>query len=356
MVAATAHDVNAVADYRRLRAQGMRTAREGIRWHLIERSPGRYDFSTVVPLVRAARELGIQVLWDICHYGWPDDLDPFRSEFVRRFARLAKAFAAFLVDAGEAAPFLTPINEISFLAWAGGDMGYLNPFCRGRGDELKAQLVRATIAGIEAIREVAPRARICHVDPVFHVIADPARPHERPDAERFRQLQYEAWDMLSGRRHAHLGGRPEYLDVIGVNYYPWNQWVFVNLLEAGPTLQRTHPSYRPFRELLAEVGARYGRPLFVAETGTEGDARADWLRYVGNETRAALDAGVDVQGVCLYPIVNFPGWDDDRHCHNGLWDYADVDGEREVYRPLANELRRQMALFEARAASDRRTA
>jgi hypothetical protein len=118
--------------------------------------------------------------------------------------------------------------------------------------------------------------------------------------------------MLAGRQQPHLGGQPEYLDVIGVNHYPWNQWTFATPVEAGPTLQRTHPEYRPFRELLADVRARYDRPMLVAETGTEGDARADWLRYVGDETRAALDAGLDVHGIGLYPIVNFPGWDDDR--------------------------------------------
>jgi hypothetical protein len=154
--------------------------------------------------------------------------------------------------------------------------------------------------------------------------------------------------MLAGRSRPELGGRPAYLDVIGVNYYPWNQWIFVDHLEPGPTVKRGHPRYRPFRELLAEVYARYRRPLFVAETGTEGDARADWLRYVGEEARAALQAGVPVEGICLYPIVNFPGWDDERHCQNGLWDYADAAGRREVHGPLAQELRRQQLAIEER--------
>ena len=54
-----------------------------------------------------------------------------------------------------------------------------------------------------------------------------------------------------------------------------------------------------------------------------------------------------LQGVCLYPIVNHPGWDNDRHCHNGLWDYADTHGHREAFSPLADELCRQMALMDA---------
>ena len=71
-----------------------------------------------------------------------------------------------------------------------------------------------------------------------------------------------------------------------------------------------------------------------------------WLRYVGEEAQAALRSGVRLEGLCLYPIVNFPWWDDDRHLHNGLWDYPpDEAGERTVYQPLAEELRRQQSWF-----------
>ena len=61
--------------------------------------------------------------------------------------------------------------------------------------------------------------------------------------------------------------------------------------------------------------------------------------------RAAKKLGVDFQGVCLYPILNHPGWDDDRHCYNGLWDYADEAGNREIYEPLAQEIAHQIELL-----------
>src|SRR5689334_651471 len=43
LIAATGHDVNAEADYRMLAAHGIRTVRGGLRWHLIETAPRRYD-------------------------------------------------------------------------------------------------------------------------------------------------------------------------------------------------------------------------------------------------------------------------------------------------------------------------
>src|SRR5215210_6577847 len=64
MIAATGHDRHAAADYARLREHGIRTARDGVRWHLVESTPGRFDFSSVLPTLRAAREAGVQVLWD----------------------------------------------------------------------------------------------------------------------------------------------------------------------------------------------------------------------------------------------------------------------------------------------------
>jgi hypothetical protein len=58
-----------------------------------------------------------------------------------------------------------------------------------------------------------------------------------------------------------------------------------------------------------------------------------------------MQSGVPIEGVCLYPIVNFPWWDDGRHLHNGLWDSPNESGEREIYQPLADELARQQRRF-----------
>src|SRR4030095_2115170 len=47
-IAATKHDILAKADYLRLHQLGIKTAREGIRWHLIEQQPGKLDFSSAL--------------------------------------------------------------------------------------------------------------------------------------------------------------------------------------------------------------------------------------------------------------------------------------------------------------------
>src|SRR5262249_46282637 len=86
------------------------------------------------------------------------------------------------------------------------------------------------------------------------------------------------------------------------------------------------------------------RPLVVAETGAQGEARGPWLAHIGDEVRSAQRAGIPILGVCLYPVLDYPGWDNDRHCEVGLWGYADESGERPPHRPPAEELRRQQQL------------
>jgi beta-glucosidase/6-phospho-beta-glucosidase/beta-galactosidase len=341
-IAATRHDTFARQDYQRLQQQGMRTAREGVRWHLVEAHQKNYDFASALSLIRAADKSGVQLIWDLCHYGWPDWLDIFESRFVDAFAQLAREFAKFLTNESNRFPIICPINEISFFSWAAGELAHMNPYAMGRGDELKEQLVRATIAATEAIWDVNPKARIAQIDPVINVLPeDPANQNQCTAAEAYRLSQYEAWDMLGGRMKPALGGAEKYLDIIGVNYYVHNQWIM-----GGSFIAQDNPRYRPFREIIQEVYQRYQRPLFVAETGIEDEARPAWLRYIGSEVRAAMMNGSPVEGICLYPIVNHPGWEDDRHCHNGLWDYPNEKGEREIYLPLAEELGKQRSEFE----------
>ena len=43
LLASTAHDRLAAQDYRTVAGLGLRTVRDGLRWHLIEARPRRYD-------------------------------------------------------------------------------------------------------------------------------------------------------------------------------------------------------------------------------------------------------------------------------------------------------------------------
>ncbi|NTJ43899.1 glycosyltransferase family 4 protein [Agrobacterium larrymoorei] len=332
MIRAISHDKLTAQDYRQLSTFGIRTVRDGFRWHLIDNA-GYYDWSSILPMLRAARETGTQVIWDLLHYGWPDDIDIWSPAFVDRFSRFAKACATMVKGEGDAIPFYCPVNEISFFSWGGGDAGYLNPFARRRGFELKVQLARAAIAAMDAILEVEPKARFVHCDPIINVVTDPMRPWEAGAAEGHRQAQFQGWDLISGRMWPQIGGNERYLDIVGVNYYYNNQWI-----HGGPPIDVGHPFYKPLSTMLIETYARYGKPIMIAETGIEAERRESWFGYVYRQAKQALRAGVPLEGLCLYPIVNHPGWDDERACENGLLSASPSAEGRAVFIPLAEEI------------------
>ena len=341
LVRSTRHDELAASDYRLLQRHGIFTARDGLRWTLIEQTPRRYDFSSALDQLRAARDTGMQVIWDLWHYGWPDDVDIFSAAFIDRFTSYAVEAIKVIGEFTER-PMVSPINEISFFSWAGGEGGIFNPFAKRRGDEIKRQLVRASIEAIDAMRAINPALTVIQVDPMINIVGRTERADDVHAAEGYRQSQFVAWDMLLGRVQPELGGHDALIDAIGVNYYIHNRWVW-----DGSMIVPSDPRYRHVGEMLREVSERYRRPIFVAETGIEDETRPAWFRYMCREVYSAMQAGVPVEGVCLYPIVNHPGWDDDRHCYNGMFDYADASGNRDVYEPLAAELARQIQNVDA---------
>jgi beta-glucosidase/6-phospho-beta-glucosidase/beta-galactosidase len=345
LAASTGHDVQAAADYRLLNAHGMAAARDGLRWHLIEARPGRYDWSSFLPVLRAARDAGHNPVWDLLHYGVPNGVDVFSPHFIDRFARFARAAAAVIASETDAPPVFTPVNEISFWAWAGGDTGGLNPFATGRGGALKRQLVRAVLAAGAELRSVDRRTRIAVAEPLIHIFPASESPADRAVAAAHNDGQFEALDMLLGRTAPELGGHAGAVDIIGLNYYYNNQWI-----DGGRTVYLGDWLHRPLHHLLGEVAARYPQPLYIAETGTEGVFRPYWLRYVADEVAASLANGVGIGGICLYPIISHLGWDDDRHCRNGLFDGHGPDCPRRVEPALAAELGVQVARFATKAA------
>ncbi len=344
LIEACAHDRFAAADYAALRRHGIRSVRDGLRWHRIEAEPRHFDFSSFLPMLRAARGDGAdgqrtQVVWDLCHYGYPDHVDIWRPSFVDAFARFARATATVVRQETDAVPFYCVVNEASYWSWAGGEHGLISPLATGRGLELKHQLTRAAIAGIEAIRDVDSRARFVQTDPLIRT--HPGSPDHVEAAASYNRAQFDGWLLLTGELWPGLGGDPRYLDIVGVNHYSDNQWEHGGDGH-GRTIAPADPRFRPLRELLADVAAKFPqRPILVAETGAEADARTPWLRYVGDEVIAALQAGVPIEGVCLYPVADYPGWTDERHCPTGLVGYAGPDGRRPVCTALADELTRQ---------------
>jgi hypothetical protein len=343
LIRSTGHEGCVLEDYRACSRLGLLTVRDGLRWHLIEAEPGRYDWSSWLPMVEAAEHAGVQVIWDLCHYGFPDHLALASDEFIASFANFAAEAVRVHRQVTGRAPLVCPINEISYFTWA-VNTGYFPRLEQEKQGWLKRRLVQAALTAARAVRDSEPDARFFWAEPLINILPRSDAEEDRAAAEQLRLAQFEAYDMLLGRTAPELGGGEWAADALGFNFYPDNQWI-----DGGSTIPLGHHEYRPLSDMLVEVHQRFGRPIFMSETGSERSARSAWFQYVCEEVRDAQDGGVPVHGICIYPVTAFPGWDDSRHAEVGLFSTPHSDGKRRVYPRLRAELERQRQLFELSA-------
>ena len=340
LIRATGHDKHVLRDYRLCHELGFRTLRDGLRWHLIEKSPGNYDWSSWLPALEAAEAVGLEVIWDLFHYGSPDHVDQAAGDFPQRFTEFALAALEVQQSVTGRAPLVCPLNEINFLSWA-VEVGYFP--CPGAEEVgwFKRQLVRTAIQSATAIRKQWPKATIVWAEPLVHIAPHSHRRPEVRAAEAARQGQFQSYDWILGKAEPELGGNETLADMVGLNFYPHNQWYL-----DGPTIPMGHHEYRPLADMLVEVAERYGKPIFLSETGAEHSGRASWFHYVCSEVREAIRRGADIRGICWYPITAYPGWDNSRHAEAGLLSTITSDGGRHVDERLFEEMQAQKALFE----------
>ena len=339
LIRATGHDKHVLQDYRQCRQLGFQTLRDGLRWHLIEKSPGQYDWSSWLPALEAAEEAGVEIIWDLFHYGSPDCVDQAAPDFPDRFTEFALAAIELRQSVTKRPALICPLNEINFLSWAIDD-GYFPQVGPEQRGWFKRQLVRAAITSAKAIKQRWPRATIVWAEPLIHIAPHDRRRQTVRAAKQNLQGMYEAYDWILGLAEPDLGGDPSLADVIGLNFYPHNQWYF-----EGPTVPMGHHEYRPLADMLVEMAERYGKPIFLSETGAEGSAKPSWLHYVCGEVRDAMDRGADVRGICWYPITAYPGWDNSRHAETGLLSTIVADGTRHVDEKLLAEFEVQREQF-----------
>lgn len=329
----TEHDLRAGQDYKDLAGLGINVAREGICWSVVETAPFVFDFSEVENRIRKAEDNGIQVIWDLCHFGYPDGIYPTHPHFCQRFIALCSAFAGFYKQLTTQPLFVVPVNEISFLSWHSGDVRGTVPFAVNCGFDIKYHLCMAAIEGIRMLKSVLPECRIVLVEPLISihggVTDDPLHINTLNDH------QFQAMDIIAGRMCPELGGSEEYLDILGFNYY-WNsQWDHgIGTLPWPEDLRRR----TRLADMLRMAYLRYSKPIFISETGHFGIGRAQWIEEITEECIIALSEGVPLHGVCIYPVTDRPDWDDlNSYSDCGIYD-LDIFKNRVIHLPSLEAL------------------
>ena len=340
----TGHLSKIDADYKDLNILKIKTAREGIRWSVVEKRPYQYDFSAVRDMIISGKRNGVQQLWDICHFGFPDDLTPLHPMFARRFGAVCRAFVQFYrkIDS-DGDLIITPINEVSFLSWLGGDVRGTSPFCIGQGWEVKYRLMKAYIEAIEAMKAVDSRVRIMTTEPLVNIThGENASQQEIERALAMHQDQFQVTDILSGRMCPELHGKPEYLDILGYNFYYNNQWILETHQYLAWKKEDNDNRFVPLHQLLHSAYQRYQRPFVITETSHPREDRPLWVEMIVEQCALTLRAGLPLWGVCWYPIIDRPDWDNLTDWHqSGIWDEAMMPNHlpiRNLHVPTAQML------------------
>jgi hypothetical protein len=337
-IAATQHDVYVSEDYRRLSDLGIRAAREAVRWPLVDKN-GKFDFSSLDPFIVAGREHGIELIYDLFHFGYPDGVDLFAPDFPERFADYCYAAAQYISKHSDGPLYFTPVNEPSYFSWAAGEAGLFAPHQHERSWELKVCLVRALIKGIDAIHSACKDARIVNADSMCRVVPPANRWDLAKEAHEFNTIGvFQSWDMLCGRLLPELGGSPRHLDIVGINYYWTNQW---EIHCPGVPLSDDDPRRHTLSQIVKYVWKRYGHEMLITETSHVDDMRPIWMSELADEAEKLLNHDIPLRGICLYPVLGMPEWHaPDRWTQMGLWELMDREGKlvREPHLPMIDSL------------------
>jgi len=318
VVETTQHDRRWRADLDLLEGCGVHTLRYPLRWHRIEPEPGRFDWAHTDAVLGHMRDRGLRPIVDLLHHTshprWVGDLAApgFGPAFVRFVEAVAERYPWL--------PAYTVCNEPFTTVLLCGQEGLWPPHLRG--DEgfvaVASSLLPAVTAASRSLRDALPAARHVHVEAAERHTWD--RGGEAA-AELCNDRRFLLTDLLVGlpvdrdrpfARHlaAHGGAHlldvePGSVDVLGLDYYAHNQWHWTG---RGGT--NVAPAPPPLSDLFVEYWDRYRLPTALGETNLCGAAsdRASWLRYAVEQCEVAVGAGVPVEGLCWFPVVDSADW------------------------------------------------
>jgi beta-glucosidase/6-phospho-beta-glucosidase/beta-galactosidase len=264
----------------------------------------------------------------------------------------------------------TPLNEPRVTAWYCGKLGWWPPYRRGwRGFvAVMLNLCKGIVLTEQAFRAVDPEIVSCHVDATdLYESADPAL---QDDVARRQEMVFLALDLISGRvdrGHAlfdwllTMGARPDELawfreraldlDVIGINLYPLFSRKVLTRRSGRLRLRMPYATPAIIERLGHMYFERYGRPLLISETASEGSIsrRKAWLDGSLDAVRKLRASGVPLVGYTWWPMFALVTWAYRQGekppafylKQMGLWDLRD-DGHGELERvptPLVDQYR-----------------
>ncbi len=315
-------------DLGRAASLGVQGIRYGIPWYRVNPEPGRFEWDWIDEVLEyAVHAKGLTVIADLVHYGvpswvkngfadqtYPAAVADYAGSFARRYRSLVQHY--------------TPLNEPIITAGFCGRRGLWPPYLVG--DEGWVRIVLGVASGIQssiaAIRREDDQAVIVHVEAarLMESATDLGSLVRQEELRAFLPTDLvlglvdaghplTGWLLASGATPTELDGlrsTPPTIDVLGINYYPdFSQRELVRHDGAFAEVA-VEGGAAGLRMALRAFHDRYGLPLFVSETSTDGDdaRRIAWLRASVTAVDDLRADGVPVRGYTWWPLYDFVDW------------------------------------------------
>jgi beta-glucosidase/6-phospho-beta-glucosidase/beta-galactosidase len=326
--ALTHHYIHWREDIDRAARLGVRAMRYGIPWYKVEPASGVFDWGWVDQVLEYIARKGIAVIVDLMHYGTPLWLDNqfLNSSYPQRVAAYAAEFARRYKHFVSS---YTPLNEPWITVAFTGLHGIWPPYLRGDDGAVKIlrSVARGIVLTVDAIRAEDPAAVIVSVDAAGETLA--ASPELEDAAALAIARTFVATDLVMGRvddghplygwllrngmQEADLAwhaGRAVQPDIVGVNYYPETSVSSLRKVNGEFTGHHIWGGADGLSRSLRAFALRYGRPVMVTETSTNGslELRERWLAESLAVIPALRSEGVPLVGYTWWPLFDLIDW------------------------------------------------
>ena len=306
-------------DFALVREMGLGALRYGPAYYRTHVALNRFDWASCDEPMARLRQLGVEVIADLCHFGVPSWLGGFQDPaFPVLFAEYARAFARRYPWVR----YYTPVNEIFVCASFSALRGWWNECQASDAAFVRAirNMCMAHELAVEAILSERPDAVIVQSESIEHFHA--AGRGAATEADRWNGLKLLALDLTLGRELA--PGMAGYLNAhgvtsndlsffrerravgqrwLGLDFYPTCEHR-VTSTGRQTTARRGHG----FRRLDAEYYARYRVPFFHCETNRISSLAVPWLAAQWDDILALRARGIPVHGFTWYSLTDQIDW------------------------------------------------
>jgi beta-glucosidase len=344
---------------------GVQYVRYGPQYYRVNPAHGRYEWEFMDETLGRLRELGIEPIADLCHFGVPDWIgDNQNPEWPDLFAEYAREFA----HRYSWVKFFTPVNEIFVNATFSAKRGWWNERLTSDRAFVTAlkHMAKANLRGEEEILEVQPNAIFIQSEATscYHECSPRARTRARHENEkRFLSLDFSYGHRVNSEAYEYLMdnglSREEYhwfLEhgeavrphcIMGTDYYGANEhWVPAEgpMKSAGPVFG--------YAILARQYYERYRLPVMLTETNkTNAQEGPDWLHHQWACVQELRRVAIPVMGFTWYSLLDQVDWDtalrEDNGRENpvGLYDLnRKPQPVRDAYKNLIAEWGDQMPM------------